>query len=166
MDVAEGQHDIGAAGRNALAEIVGREGRQADGAVAIGMIGLHRAEAGEAAVGGDGIERAARRDVGRQNFGVPATAGGHFDDHVARIDTEKGERLGRVAVGIARDIGRRAGRRGNGGGQSGIDGAGRAAVADRVDGGRAAGGKRHGGRDQRGTKQSLGERAYGHFMLP
>src|SRR5690606_38458590 len=51
---------------------------------------------------------AAIAQVGRQDLGIPAAAGGDLDDGLVRRQAEEGERLGRVAVRIARRVFRAA----------------------------------------------------------
>src|SRR3546814_16960956 len=52
----------------------------------------------------------------RQYFRVPAAAGCIFDDGLVRLHPEEGERFGRMAIGVAGDIGGGAAGRGDGGG--------------------------------------------------
>ncbi len=106
VHVAEGEHDVGSARRNAGAAKRGREVRTLDLAVQrrVGIEPLgHRLVALARRCRGDQL--ALRREIGGEDLGVPATARPQFHDGVRRLDADEAERLDRVTVDIARTVG-------------------------------------------------------------
>ena len=133
------------------------------GKLAVRTVGISRglrrdelAQAGQAALGrGADVGAAALREIGHEDFGIPAAAGPDLDDGVARPHAEEGERLDRVAIAVARDVGGGARRRGGGEAQRGLV----------EDGGRLDRGA--GGEERRSGKEASEESGPGsHVILP
>jgi hypothetical protein len=51
------------------------------------------------------MKRAAGSEIGREDFRVPAAAGPKFNDGVAGFYAKEGQRLSRMAIFVAGDIG-------------------------------------------------------------
>ena len=157
MDVAEGDDDVGGAGRNpGFGRGADREGGRARAAIERGVGRGELAEAVEAAIGRRRIICAAAIDHIRcDDLAIPAAAGKDLDHGVGRLDLEEGQGLRGVPIAVARDIGRGAQRRGDGRGEAVLRGRGR-------DRGGGDGGKREDG-GQRDSSGGQSERqATGH----
>ncbi len=115
MDVAEGQDGVHAVGGDRGAFVGEGDNRDLviDGRLG-GQEGLVTVQIPPGRL--QGIEFALIVQQRRQYLSVPATAGRIFDHCLGRRHAEKGERFGRVAIFVARDIGRRAAGRRDGGG--------------------------------------------------
>ncbi len=115
MDVAEGQDHVSAAvgdaGRSSVeGGEIGDQQRPIKGAVGL----LQLLDTVLAPIGGSRIKPApAGRDIGGEDFGIPSAAGPDLDHRIGRPDPEESERLGRMPVNIASDVGGRTGGRGN-----------------------------------------------------
>ncbi len=104
VHVAEGQHDVRRACGNGRLAGDCREHGIAQRAIGFG----HRLALGPDScetllARRSGIKRAAGREIGRKDLGIPAAAGPDLDDRVTRLHTEKRQRLGGVAESVARD---------------------------------------------------------------
>jgi hypothetical protein len=123
VDVAKSQHQVGAAGRRQLQLLRRLEGRQPHAVVQLRLrLQLLLQTLGTAAaivhgrlrVGAGEDQQALLAQVGRQDLGVPATARIDLDHCGGGPDAEEEQRLVGVAPAVARGIGRRALRSGDG----------------------------------------------------
>ena len=119
MDIAEGEDDVRRAVRDPAAGAVkDREGRIADAAVEIGIGGGEGAQPIVPAIAHRRrVIGAVIAQIGRENLGIPTAARPDFHHRVGRPHAEEGERLGRMAIAVARDVGGGARRRGDGRGE-------------------------------------------------